>query len=58
MDNDAVEFVGKRNSYLFRIGCYCLKRDIDISVHARARGIIKGYNVSVVVVLEKFAIDG
>ena len=36
---------------LLGIGGNGVERDVDISVHARARGIIKGDDIGVVVVL-------
>ena len=43
---------------LLGIGGNGVERYIDISVHARARSIIKGDDIGVIVVLEELSIDG
>ena len=58
MDDDTVQFVKERCAYLFGIGGNRVERYIDVAVHACARGIIKGDDVGIVVVLEKLLIDG
>ena len=58
MDDDTVQFVDERCAYLFGIGGNRVKRYIDVAIHACARGIIKGDDVGIVVVLEKLLIDG
>ena len=57
MDDDTVQFVDERCAYLFGIGCNGVERYIDVAIHACARGIIKGDDVGIVVVLEKLLID-
>ena len=57
MDDDTVEFVDERCAYLFSIGGNRVERYIDVAIHACARGIIKGDDVGIVVVLEKLLID-
>ena len=57
MDDDTVQLVDERCAYLFGIGGNRVKRYVNISVHACARGIIKGDDVGIVVVLEKLLID-
>ena len=47
----------ERCAYLFSIGCNRVERYINIAIHACARGIIKGDDVGIVVVLEKLLID-
>ena len=58
MDDDTVQFVDERCAYLFGIGGNRVKRYVNIAIHACARGIIKGDDVGIVVVLEKLLIDG
>ena len=58
MDDDTVQFVEEWCAYLFGVGGNRVERYIDIAVHACARGIIKGDDVGIVVVLEKLLIDG
>ena len=58
VDDDTVQFVEERCAYLFGVGGNRVERYIDIAVHACARGIIKGDDVGIVVVLEKLLIDG
>ena len=57
MDDDTVQLVDERCAYLFGIGCNGVERYINITIHACARGIIKGDDVGIVVVLEKLLID-
>ena len=58
MDDDTVQFVDERCANLFGIGCNGVERYVNIAIHACARGIIKGDDVGIVVVLEKLLIDG
>ena len=58
MDDDTVQFVDERCAYLFGIGGNRVERYVNIAIHACARGIIKGDDVGIVVVLEKLLIDG
>ena len=58
VDNDTVQFVEEWCAYLFGVGGNGVERDVDIAIHACARGIIKGDDVGIVVVLEKLLIDG
>ena len=58
MDDDTVQLVDERCAYLFGIGCNGVERYVNIAIHACARGIIKGDDVGIVVVLEKLLIDG
>ena len=57
MDDDTVQFVEEWCAYLFGVGGNSIERDIDVAIHACARGIIKGDDVGIVVVLEKLLID-
>ena len=57
MDDDTVQLVKERCAYLFGIGGNRVKRYVNIAIHACARGIIKGDDVGIVVVLEKLLID-
>ena len=57
MDDDTVQFVDERCAYLFGIGYNGVERYVNIAIHACARGIIKGDDVGIVVVLEKLLID-
>ena len=57
MDDDTVQLVDERCAYLFGIGGNRVKRYVNIAIHACARGIIKGDDVGIVVVLEKLLID-
>ena len=57
MDDDTVQFVKERCAYLFGVGGNSIERDIDVAIHACARGIIKGDDVGIVVVLKEFAIN-
>ena len=57
MDDDTVQLVDERCAYLFGIGGNRVERYIDVAIHACARGIIKGDDVGIVVVLEKLLID-
>ena len=58
MDDDAMQLMEERCAYLLGVGGNRVKRYVNISVHACARGIIKGDDVGIVVVLEKLLIDG
>ena len=57
MDDDTVQFVDERCAYLLGVGGNRVERYIDVAIHACARGIIKGDDVGIVVVLEKLLID-
>ena len=57
MDDDTVQLVDERCAYLFGIGGNRVKRYVNVAIHACARGIIKGDDVGIVVVLEKLLID-
>ena len=57
MDDDTVQLVDERCAYLFGIGGNRVERYIDVAIHACARGIIKGDDVGIVVVLKELAID-
>ena len=57
MDDDTVQLVDERCAYLFGIGGNRVKRYVNIAIHACARGIIKGDDVGIVVVLKELAID-
>ena len=57
MDDDTVQFVEEWCAYLFGVGGNSIERDLDVAIHACARGIIKGDDVGIVVVLEKLLID-
>ena len=58
MDDDTVQFVKERCAYLLGVGGNGVERYVNIAIHACARGIIKGDDVGIVVVLEKLLIDG
>ena len=58
MDDDTVQFVKERCANLFGVGGNRVERYVNIAIHACARGIIKGDDVGIVVVLEKLLIDG
>ena len=58
MDDDTVQFVKERCACLLGVGGNRVERYIDVAIHACARGIIKGDDVGIVVVLEKLLIDG
>ena len=57
MDDDTVQFVKERCAYLLGVGGNRVKRYVNIAIHACARGIIKGDDVGIIVVLEKLLID-
>ena len=48
----------KWHTHLFGIGGNRVQRNINITIHARARGIIKGDDIGIVVVLKELTIDG
>ena len=52
-----MQFVEERCAYLFGISGNRVERYIDVAIHACARGIIKGDDVGIVVVLKELAID-
>ena len=58
MDDDTVQFVKERCADLLGVGGNGVERYVNIAIHACARGIIKGDDVGIVVVLEKLLIDG
>ena len=58
MDDDTVQFVEEWCAYLFGVGGNRVERYVNVAIHACARGIIKGDDVGIVVVLEKLLIDG
>ena len=58
VDDDTVQFVKERCAYLLGVGGNRVERYVNIAIHACARGIIKGDDVGIVVVLEKLLIDG
>ena len=58
MDDDTVQLVEEWCANLFGVGGNRVKRYVNIAIHACARGIIKGDDVGIVVVLEKLLIDG
>ena len=57
MDDDTVQFVKERCAYLLGVGGNGVERYVNIAIHACARGIIKGDDVGIVVVLKELAID-
>ena len=57
MDDDTVQLVDERCANLFGVGGNRVERYVNIAIHACARGIIKGDDVGIVVVLEKLLID-
>ena len=58
MDDDTVQLVEEWCAYLLGVGCNGFERYVNVAIHACARGIIKGDDVGIVVVLEKLLIDG
>ena len=52
-----MQFVEEWCAYLFGISSNRVERYINIAIHACARGIIKGDDVGIVVVLKELAID-
>ena len=58
MDDDTVQFVKERCAYLFGVGGNRVERYVNVAIHACARGIIKGDDVGIIVVLEKLLVDG
>ena len=56
VDNDTVQFVKKWCAHLFGVGGYRIKRNINITIHTRARGIIKGDDICIIVVLKELAV--
>jgi hypothetical protein len=58
MDDDTVQLVDERCADLLGVGGNRVERYIDIAVYTCARSIIKGDYVGIVVVLEKFSVDG
>ena len=58
VDNNTMQFMKERYTHLLGIGGNRVQRNINITIHACARGIIKGDDVGIVVVLEKLLIDG
>ena len=57
MYDDTVQLMVEGGSHLIGIALDGIERDIDVAIHARARGIIKGDDVGEIVVLEKLAVD-
>ena len=57
MNDDTMKFVEKRCFHLLGISGNRIQGNIDVTIHTCARGIIKGDNVSKVVVLKEFTID-
>ena len=58
VDNNTMQFVEKWHTHLLGIGGNRVQRNINIAIHARVRGIIKGDDVGIVVVLKELTIDG
>ena len=58
VDDDAVQFVGKRFAELLCIGADCVKADDDVSVEQRQCAAVKSDDVGVVVVPEKLPVNG
>ena len=57
VDNNTMQFVKERYTHLLGIGGNRVQRNINIAIHACARGIIKGDDVGIVVVLKELTID-
>ena len=57
VDNNTMQFVEKWHTHLLGIGGNRVERYVNIAIHACARGIIKGDDVGIVVVLKKLLID-
>ena len=58
VDNNTMQFVEKWHTHLLGIGGNRVQRNINIAIHARVRGIIKGDDIGIVVVLKELTIDG
>ena len=56
VDNDAMQFVKKWCAHLFGVAGYRVQRNINIAVHTRARGIIKGDDIRIIVVLQELTV--
>ena len=52
-----MQLMEERCTYLFGVSSHSIQRYIDIPIHARARGIIKGDDVGIVVMLKELLID-
>ena len=52
-----MQLMEERCAYLLGVGGNGVERYVNIAIHACARGIIKGDDVGIVVVLEKLLID-
>ena len=57
VDNNTMQFMKERYTHLLGIGSNRVQRNINIAIHARVRGIIKGDDVGIVVVLKELTID-
>lgn len=57
VDNNTMQLVKKWHTHLLGIGGYRVQRNINIAIHARVRGIIKGDDIGIVVVLEELTIN-
>ena len=57
MDDDTVQLVEEWCAYLFGVGGNSVQGNINITIHARTRGIIKGDNIGVIIVLKELAIN-
>ena len=58
VDNNTMQFMKERYTHLLGIGGNRVQRNINIAIHARVRGIIKGDDIGIVVVLKELTIDG
>ncbi len=58
VDNNTMQFMKERYTLLLSIGGNRVQRNINIAIHARARSIIKGDDIGIVVVLKELTIDG
>ena len=57
VDNNTMQLVEKWHTLLLGIGGNRVQRNINIAIHARVRGIIKGDDIGIVVVLKELTID-
>ena len=56
VDDDTVQFVEERCTHLFGVGGNGVERYVNIAVYTRARGIIKGDDIRIIVVLQELTV--
>ena len=57
VDNNTMQLMEKWHTHLLGIGGNRVKRYVNIAIRARVRGIIKGDDIGIVVVLKELTID-